>query len=141
MNDGCWHSKTFYHFLLWRREFCFEVMGNFELKKMTPNCNALAKLIISYLWVSYYRRDTRFDAHLFCLYHVMQCTRSYDVTAWFFVCKKHCFTLSRKNKCIVRDSKVRNNQFCQCIPVWSHFLKFKITHCIEANSLLHKRKW
>jgi len=29
-------------------------MGNFELKKMTPNCNALAKSSISYLWVSYY---------------------------------------------------------------------------------------
>ena len=38
MNEGCWHSKTFCHFLLWRREFCFDVAGNFELKKMTPNC-------------------------------------------------------------------------------------------------------
>ena len=28
--------------------------GNFELKKMTPNCNALANSIISYLWVSYF---------------------------------------------------------------------------------------
>ena len=54
MNEGCWHSKTFCHFLLWRREFCFDVVCNFELKKMTPNCNALAKSIISYLWVSYY---------------------------------------------------------------------------------------
>ena len=44
----------FCHFLLWRREFCFDVVGNFELKKMTPNCNVLAKLIISYLWVSYF---------------------------------------------------------------------------------------
>ena len=44
----------FCYFLLWRREFCFDVVGNFELKKMTPNYNALAKLIISYLWVSYY---------------------------------------------------------------------------------------
>ena len=41
--------RRFCHFLLWRREFCFDVV-----KKMTPNCNALAKLIISYLWVSYY---------------------------------------------------------------------------------------
>ena len=38
----------------WRREFCFDVVGNFEPKKITPNCNALAKSIISYLWVSYY---------------------------------------------------------------------------------------
>ena len=86
-----------------------------------------------------YRRDTCFDAHLFrrlfCLYHVMLCARSDDVTARFFVCKyiKHCFTLSRKNKCKVRDSKVRNNQICQCIAVWSNFLKFKITHFIEAK--------
>ena len=38
-----------------------------------------------------YRRDTCFDAHLFqrlfCLYHVMLCARSDDVTVWFFVCK------------------------------------------------------
>jgi len=29
-------------------------VGNFEPKKITPNCNALAKSIISYLWVSYF---------------------------------------------------------------------------------------
>jgi len=29
-------------------------VGNFEPKKMTPNCNALAKSINSYLWVSYF---------------------------------------------------------------------------------------
>ena len=46
--------RRFCYFLLWRREFCFHVVGNFELKKMTPNCNALAKSIISHLWVSYY---------------------------------------------------------------------------------------
>ena len=46
--------RRFCHFLLWKREFCFDVVGNFELKKMTPNCNALAKSIISYLWDSYY---------------------------------------------------------------------------------------
>ena len=46
--------RQFCHFLLWRREFCFNVVGNFELKKLTPNCNVLAKSIISYLWVSYY---------------------------------------------------------------------------------------
>ena len=38
-----------------------------------------------------YRRDTCFDAHLFrrlfCLYHVMLCAPSDDVTACFFVCK------------------------------------------------------
>ena len=47
-------ERRFCHFLLWRRYFCFDVVGNFELKKITPNCNALAKSIISYLWVSYY---------------------------------------------------------------------------------------
>ena len=46
--------RRFCHFLLWRGEFCFVVVGNFEPKKITPNCNALAKSIISYLWVSYY---------------------------------------------------------------------------------------
>jgi len=38
-----------------------------------------------------YRRDTCFDADLFrrhfCLYHVMLCARSDDITACFFVCK------------------------------------------------------
>jgi len=48
-----------------------------------------------------YSRDTCFDAHLsrlFCLYmyHVMLCARSTDVTACFFVCKQHSYTLSRK---------------------------------------------
>jgi len=28
-------------------------VGNFEPKKITPNCKALPKSIISYLWVSY----------------------------------------------------------------------------------------
>ena len=46
--------RRFCHFLLWRGEFCFDEVGYFELKKITPNCNALAKLIISYLWVSYF---------------------------------------------------------------------------------------
>ena len=46
--------RRFCHLLLWRGEFCFDVVGNFEPKKMTPNCNALAKSIISYLWVSYF---------------------------------------------------------------------------------------
>ena len=40
-------------FLLWRGEFCFDVVGNFGPKKMTPNCNALAKSIVL-LWVSYF---------------------------------------------------------------------------------------
>ena len=46
--------RCFCHFLLWRGTFCFDVVGNVELKKMTPNCNDLAKSIISYLWVSYF---------------------------------------------------------------------------------------
>jgi len=39
--------------LLCRREFHFDVVGNFEPKKITPNCYTLAKSIISYLGVSY----------------------------------------------------------------------------------------
>jgi len=35
-------------------KFCFDVVGNFEPKKITPNCNALAKSIISYLKISYF---------------------------------------------------------------------------------------
>ena len=46
--------RRFCQILLWRREFCFDVGGNFGLKKITPNCNALAKSIISYIWVSYF---------------------------------------------------------------------------------------
>ena len=46
--------RHFCHFLLWWGEFCFDVVGNFEPKKITPNCNALAKSIISYLWGSYF---------------------------------------------------------------------------------------
>ena len=30
MNEGCWHIvRHFCHFLLWRGEFCFDVVGNF----------------------------------------------------------------------------------------------------------------
>ena len=47
--------RRFCHFLLWRGKVCFDVVGNFELKKMTPNCIDLAKPIISYLWVSYFK--------------------------------------------------------------------------------------
>jgi len=46
--------RRFCHLLLWRGEFCFDAVVNFEPKKITPNCNALAKSIISYLWVSYF---------------------------------------------------------------------------------------
>ena len=76
--------------------------------------------------------------HLFCrspistpflfISHNIIILLSNDVSACFFVCKYYCFTLSRKNKFKVRDSKVRSNRFCQIITVWSHFLKFKITH-------------
>ena len=82
-------------------------------------------------------KDTCFDAHLFqrlfCLYHVMLCARSDDDTAWCFFVNNIVLHCQEKNKCIVRDSKVRNNRFCQCIAVWSNFLKFKITHYIEAK--------
>ena len=46
--------RHFCHFLLWREEFCFDVVGNFGPKKITLNYNALAKSIMSYLWVSYF---------------------------------------------------------------------------------------
>mgnify|MGYP006890278546 CR=1 FL=1 len=43
---------------LWKEEFYFDVVGNSELKKITPNCNALAKSIVSYLGVSYFQIDS-----------------------------------------------------------------------------------
>ena len=82
-----------------------------------------------------YRRDTCFDAHLFrrlfCLFHLILCARSNDVIASFF-CKQHSHTLSRKNKLKVSYSNVRNNWICQCIAVWSNFLKLKFTHHIKV---------
>jgi len=41
----------------------------------------------------------------------------------------HC---QEKNKCKVRDSKVRNNRFCQCIAIWSNVLRFKILYVNES---------
>ena len=64
---------------------------------------------------------------------IMLCARSNDVTACFFVCKQHSFTLSRKNKLKLRDYNVRNNRFCQCTAVWSSFLRLKITHHIKVK--------
>ena len=55
--------RRFCHFLLWRGEFCFDVVGNFEPKKMTPNCNALAKCLT-------FESPT---IHLFFLDSVKQC--------------------------------------------------------------------
>ena len=48
------YSKTFLSFSFMKGRSFFDVVGNFGLKKMTPNCNALAKSVISYLWVSYF---------------------------------------------------------------------------------------
>ena len=50
--------RRFFHFLLWR--------GYFEPKKITSNCNALAKSTISYPWVSFFT--------LFFLDVVKQCS-------------------------------------------------------------------
>ena len=46
--------RCFCHFLLWREEVNVDLVGNFDPKKMTPNFNALARSIISYLGVSYF---------------------------------------------------------------------------------------
>jgi len=84
-----------------------------------------------------YHLDTCFDAHLFrrlfCLYHVMLCARSDDITACFLFVNNIVLHCQEKNKFKVRDSKVRHNRFCQCIAVWSNFLRFKITYYIEAK--------
>ena len=64
-------------------------------------------MLLDYNWspfrllgASDYCCDTCFDAHLFqrlvCLYHVMLCACSNEVTAPFFDCKYHSNTLSRK---------------------------------------------
>ena len=39
--------KPFWLFLLLRGEFYFDVVDNFEPKKITPNCNALIKLFLA----------------------------------------------------------------------------------------------
>ena len=46
---GCWDSKTFLSFAFMKGRILLRCSGYCEPKKMTPNCNALAKLIISYL--------------------------------------------------------------------------------------------
>ena len=47
--------RSFWHFHLWRGEVYVDLVGNFDPKKKTPNLNALAKSIISYLGVSYFQ--------------------------------------------------------------------------------------
>ena len=47
--------RSFCHFHLWRGEVYVDLVGNFDPKKKTPNLNALAKSIISYLGVSYFQ--------------------------------------------------------------------------------------
>ena len=45
-------ADTVRRFIIYEAEFHFDVVGNFEPKKITPNCNTLAKSIISYIVVS-----------------------------------------------------------------------------------------
>ena len=47
--------RRFWLFLLWSREFPFNVVGNFEPKKITSNFNALAKSIIIHYFLSWSR--------------------------------------------------------------------------------------
>jgi len=44
--------RRVYHLPPRRGEFYFDLVVNFEPKRVTPNCNVLAKLIISYTGVS-----------------------------------------------------------------------------------------
>ena len=89
MNEGCWLSvkspkpkwmrvadavRQCYHLLLWRVEFHFDVVGNFEPKKITPNCNALAKTIIYYIVVSWFKFVFLDSVKLCCLQKTATCS-------------------------------------------------------------------
>ena len=52
LNEGCWNSTV--KKVLWKGEIYFDVVGNFDPKKITPSCNTLAKSINSYLGDSYF---------------------------------------------------------------------------------------
>ena len=86
--------RRFCHFLLWRGEFCFDVVGNFEPMKITPNSNALVKSIISYLWVSY-----------FTFVFLWQCKKM------LFTNKKHAVTSSERAQSITwyKQKRRRNS--------------------------------
>ena len=59
--------RRFYHLILWKGEFYFDVVGNFEPKKISPNYNALAKSIISYIYVSLFQFVFLDSVKLCCL--------------------------------------------------------------------------
>ena len=101
--------RRFCHFLLWRREFCFDLVGNFGLKKMTPNCNALAKSIISYLWISYY-------TFVF----------SWQCKTMLFTTKKHAVTSSERAHSITwYKQKRRRNRWASKQVSWRKLRKKK----------------
>ena len=114
MNEGCWHSKTFCHFLLWRGAFCFDVVGNFELKKMTPNCNALA----NWLFLTF----ESLTIHLFFLDSVKKC---------YLQTKKHAVTSSERAHSITwyKQKRRRNRwaskqvsrRYIKCLWIWRYW--------------------
>ena len=83
--------RRFYNLLLWRGEFYFDVVGNFEPTKIIPNCNALAKSIISYLGVSYFPFNF-LDSELPCYLQ----TKKHAMTS---LERAHCITWYKQKRC------------------------------------------
>ena len=88
MNDGCWHSKTFLSSSFMKERILLRCSGYFELKKMTPNCNALAKSLTF----------ESLTIHLFFLDSVKQC---------YLQTKKHAVTSSERAHRITWYKQIR----------------------------------
>ena len=113
-------------------------------QSVTRNSNTTSGYVYNREFITQptHRRDTCFDVLLFrrLFYYIKLCYAHCPMTslhAFLFVNNivLHC----HKNIWKVRDPKVRNNRFCQCIAVWSNFLQnfspyqSKILPFIEIN--------
>ena len=113
--------QRFGHFLLWTEEFCFDVVGNFEPKKITPNCNALAKSIISYLWVYYYTCYLQTKKHA-----VTSSERTHSIT-WYKQKR-------RRNRWASKKVSRRYLSYVNILMLWT------LTYTRQAAGILVKLK-
>ena len=115
--------RRYCHFLLWRGEFCFHVVGNFEPKKITPNCNALQnRLFLTF---------ESLTLHLFFLDSVKQC---------YLQTKKHAVTSSERAHSITwYKQKSRRNRWAskQVSRRYMYNKQWNVTVCFRFNKTNH----
>ena len=118
-------TDLFSSYLMYYNFFYFLTLYTLQHSKYVPTCVWLFHLSSWHL----FRRWPFSTIFLFISRNAMHTLR-WRHCMLFCLLKTWC---NKKNKWKVRDWKVRNNRFCQCIAVWSNFLRVKITHHIQIK--------